>query len=786
MTQPIHVLHVDDDPDLVDVVATFLERETELIDVLSVTDPSDALDRLTEGSFDCVVSDYDMPGRNGIELLGAVRREYPDLPFILYTGKGSEEIASEAISAGVTDYLRKGTGTSQYTVLANRIENAVAQYRAEASLEATQRRYRRLIEESSDVFTVLDREGRFEYVSPSVQRVLGYRPDDLLGDSAVGHVHPDDREAILGEFDDLLGTQSSQLTVEARFENSEGEWRWLETRGRNLLDDDAVGGIVVYTRDITERKERERILKQLHDSTRRILSAESRQGAAEMIGEAAETVLGYSNNVVRLLSEDGTRLEPVALVSEELPSDLSERPTYRVGEETAGLAFERGEPIVYDDVTQLRDQKRRHGARAGAYLPIGEHGVLTITEFEPSVFDETDIQLASILTTNAAAVFDRLTHQREQETRLGMLTELNERATRLFRADSPEEICEITAAAARDILDYPNIVVRLLDEERGMLVPIAVTEQAKQRYGERPDYPIGKGVAGRAYERNKTLTYEDVSGVDDDFFPPDASGSVSLPIGEYGTISIAESGTDELDKSDIELARLLVAAAEAALYRVRQQETVERKNEQLDQFTSVVSHDLRNPLSVANGRLKLARGECDSEHLVEAENALERMETLIDDLLTLAREGGSAIDLVPVSLSAIAESSWKNVETSGGQLAVDADRSIRADEGRLKQLFENLIHNSLEHGRSGGEGSVTVRIGELANGFYIADDGPGLPEDDRDRLFELGFSTQPGGSGIGLSIVKEIVETHGWKIDLSESAEGGARFEITDVEFVQT
>lgn len=577
MTQPIHVLHVDDDPDLVELVATFLQRETELIDVLSVTDPSDALDRLAEGSFDCVVSDYDMPDRNGIELLGAVRREYPDLPFILYTGKGSEEIASEAISAGVTDYLRKGTGTSQYTVLANRIENAVAQHRAEASLEATQRRYQRLIEESSDVFTVLDREGRFEYVSPSAQRVLGYQPDDLLGDPAVGHVHPDDRKAIREEFDDLLGTQSSQLTVEARFENSEGEWRWLETRGRNLLDDDAVGGIVVYARDITERKERERILKQLHDATRRILSAETRQGAAEMIGEAAETVLGYSNNVVRLLSEDGTRLEPVALVSEELPSDLSKRPTYGVGEETAGLAFERGEPIVYDDVTQLRDQKRRHGARAGAYLPIGEHGVLTITEFEPSVFDETDIQLASILTTNAAAVFDRLTHQREQETRLGMLTELNERATRLFRADSPEEICEITAAAARDILDYPNIVVRLLDEKRGMLVPIAVTEQAKQRYGERPDYPIGKGVAGRAYERNKTLTYGDVSGVDDDFFPPDASGSVSLPIGEYGTISIAESGTDELDKSDIELARLLVAAAEAALYRVRQQETVEQK-----------------------------------------------------------------------------------------------------------------------------------------------------------------------------------------------------------------
>ncbi len=786
MTQSIHVLHVDDDPDFGDLLATFLERETELIDVLSVTDPSEALDRLAEGSFDCIVSDHDMPGRNGIEFLGAVRREYPDLPFILYTGKGSEEIASEAISSGVTDYLGKGTGTSQYTVLANRIENAVAQYRAEHSLEMTQRRYQRLIEESSDVFTVLDREGRFEYVSPSVERVHGHQPVELVGELALEYIHPSDHASIVEEFGELLENPSFQLVVETRFENSEGEWRWLEVRGRNLLDDDAVSGIVVYTRDITERKERERILRELHDATRRILSAKTRQEAAEMIGEAAETVLGYSNNVVRLLSEDGTRLEPVALVSEELPSDLSKRPTYEVGEETAGLAFERGEPIVYDDVTQLGDEKRRHGARAGAYLPIGEHGVLTITEFEQSVFDETDIQLASVLTTNAAAVFDRITHQREQETRLGMLTELNEQATRLFRADSPEEICEITAAAARNILGYPNIVVRLLDEERGMLVPIAVTERARERYGKRPEYPIGKGIAGRAYERNRSLTYEDVASIDDEYFPEGASGSVVLPIGEYGTISIAESGSDELDKSDMELARLLVAAAEAALYRVRQQETVERKNEQLDQFTSVVSHDLRNPLSVASGRLKLAREECDSEHLNEAENALERMETLIEDLLTLAREGDTAIDLVPVSLPTVAESSWKNVETSGGQLVVDADRSIRADEGRLKQLFENLIHNSLEHGRTGEEGSVTVRIGELENGFYLADDGPGLPKENRDRFFELGFSTHPEGSGIGLSIVKEIVETHGWEIELSESAEGGARFEITGVEFVGT
>ena len=784
MERPIRVLHVDDEPDFVEMAATFLERETERIDVRPVTSASEALERLAEGSFDCIVSDYDMPERNGIEFLESVRERYPEIPFILYTGKGSEEIASEAISAGVTDYLGKGTGTSQYTVLANRIENAVAQHRAETSLAETRHRYQRLIEESSDVFTVLDGEGYFDYVSPSVKRVLGYRSEELLGDPAIQYVHPNDRGDVLAEFEALLSDPDSQLSAQLRFENTDGEWRWIEVRGRNLLDDRAIGGIVVYARDITERKRQQKVLNQLHDATRALLRAETKREAAEKVGEAAETVLGYSNNVVRLLSDDGTRLEPVALASEDLPSDLSKRPTYEVGEETVGLAFERGESIVYDDVAELSDDRRRDGARAGAYLPIGEHGVLTITESEPAVFDETDIRLASILTTNAATAFDRIAHQREQETRFEMLTSINERTASLFRADSSEEICEIAAEAARDILGYPYIVVRLLDEDREMLVPVAVTEQARQRYGERPDYPIGKGVSGRAYEENEALTYEEVKSIDDDYFPQGAEGSISLPIGEYGTISIAEEGSNEFDKSDIELARLLVAATEAALYRVRQQETVKRQNEQLDQFASVVSHDLRNPLSVANGRLKLAREECDNEHLPHIEDALERMETLIEDLLTLAR-GDRTVDLKPVSLSEAVESGWANVETPDGTLVTDLDRTIEADESRLKQLLENLIHNSFDHGRPDGEEPITVTVGELQDGFYVADDGTGLPGGDRDRLFEIGFSTRPDGGGFGLSIVAEIVDAHGWTIEATDSADGGARFEIRGVEFAE-
>jgi len=138
ITEPmreIHVLHVDDDREFVELAQLMLERESEALSVTVETSAAAGLDRLDSSPVDCVVSDYDMPGTDGLEFLRAVRERDPDLPFVLFTGKGSEEIASAAVSAGVSDYLQKVTGTDQYAVLANRIENLVTQSRAEETLE---------------------------------------------------------------------------------------------------------------------------------------------------------------------------------------------------------------------------------------------------------------------------------------------------------------------------------------------------------------------------------------------------------------------------------------------------------------------------------------------------------------------------------------------------------------------------------------------------------------------------------------------------------------------------
>jgi DNA-binding NtrC family response regulator len=161
--RPITVLHVDDDPGFAELVSIYLERESDRLEVLTETSVDDALETLAATDVDCIVSDHDMPRTNGLEFLETVREREGDVPFVLFTGRGSEEIASEAISAGVTDYFQKGSDTDQYTVLAHRVENAVRQHRSSREVE----RGFSAIETAREGISFLDEEGTFLYVNPA-------------------------------------------------------------------------------------------------------------------------------------------------------------------------------------------------------------------------------------------------------------------------------------------------------------------------------------------------------------------------------------------------------------------------------------------------------------------------------------------------------------------------------------------------------------------------------------------------------------------------------------------
>ncbi|SEH43967.1 PAS domain S-box-containing protein [Halopenitus malekzadehii] len=252
--------------------------------------------------------------------------------------------------------------------------------------------------------------------------------------------------------------------------------------------------------------------------------------------------------------------------------------------------------------------------------------------------------------------------------------------------------------------------------------------------------------------------------------------------------------------------------------RKRRERELRRRKDRLDEFADVLAHDIRNPLSVAQGYTELAREDHDAPELDRVADSLGRIEELIDDLLALSKEGALIGETAPVDLADCVRESWDGVDTGDAELRIETPLgTIDADRSRLRDLLENLLRNSVEHSstspRSNARGNsvehsgapVTITVGLLSgseatgetphesadrtpDGFYLADDGPGIPDSIREEIFDRGYSTRDGGTGYGLAIVRGIAEAHGWTVSLAphEKPESGtgARFEFRNVEFV--
>lgn len=212
---------------------------------------------------------------------------------------------------------------------------------------------------------------------------------------------------------------------------------------------------------------------------------------------------------------------------------------------------------------------------------------------------------------------------------------------------------------------------------------------------------------------------------------------------------------------------------------------LERQNEHLEQFASIVSHDLQNPMNVAKGRLELAQDECESQHLNQIDDTLNRMQRLIEDVLWLTSEGRDIGETEPIDLQEAVGAAWDITADNHEQADLIFDGSdsgdwshIRADEDRLQQVLENLFQNAIEH--AGPE--ITIRVEKTEHGFAVEDDGPGIPPEERHRIFDASYSTSEGGTGFGLQIVEQVVEAHEWDIHVIDGEAGGARFELTGAE----
>lgn len=632
--QQITVLHVDDEPDFADLTAEFLHRQDDRFTVETKTSPEAALDRLAKNHVDCVVSDHEMPGKNGIEFLEAVREDAPDLPFILFTGKGSEEIASHAVSAGVSDYLQKSFGTDQYAVLANRIRNLVSQRRAESDLEKRIGQQEIVAELGRQAISGVELEQLFDFAVENVAEALGNEYAKVL------EYHPERGELLL---------------------RSGVGWR---------------DGLV---------------------------------GRAS-VSDGADSQAGHT-----LRSE-----HPV--IVDYLPSEDR---------------FS-GPPLLTE-----------HDVISGISVIIGDYedpwGVFGTHSTKRKPFTEHDVTFVQNVANVLASAIGRTTREQELD-RTHDLFGKTERIADVGGWEINTETMEVFwSDNLFDILGITN------DEEPPL-------EEALDVYHE-ADRPMVEEAVEAALESGE---------------PFDVEVRFRRPDAEIRWLRV--QGIPEIEDDTVVTLR---GAVQDITHRKQYEQLLERQNARLEEFVSVVSHDLRNPLNVAEGRLELAQSECDSDHLEAVDRAHARMKTLIEDLLTLARGGETVTEHGSIDLGGFVERCWGNVETADATLVTDIQTTMPADETRLKQLFENLIRNAVEHGGT----DVTVTVGEIEGGFYIEDTGPGIPEAEWDDVLEAGHSTNEEGTGFGLSIVKQIAQAHDWEIHVTDGSEGGARFEVTGVEF---
>jgi PAS domain S-box-containing protein len=457
--------------------------------------------------------------------------------------------------------------------------------------------YRKLVEESSDIATIIDSDGTITYVSPSVTRTLGYEPEELVGEVGYEYQHPDDRDAVVAAIERIQENPDDTQIIETRFRHADGSWCWIEATLQNRFDDPDISGVLVNSRDISLRKRQEH----------------QYQGLAEEY----KTLLQTAEDSIFFLTVEST---------------------------DAGYVFR----------------------------------------------------------------FERLNRSYEEQTGLTTGDVRGKTPTEVFGEDLGAELranyCQ--CVNAREPISYQEEV------------------------------PVETGA--RFWQTVLT--------------PVMTNGEVTRIIG------ITRNTTE----------------------RVKRERQLRNQKEQLDEFASVVSHDLRNPLNVARGRAELLADDCDSTHLPPIVESLDRMEEIVADTLTLARQGQVVSDPEPIQLVNVVGACWKNVRTDEATIEIEDDVTITGDRSRLQHVFENLFRNALEHGGT----DVTVRVGQIEDrGIYVEDTGPGIPEDAREAVFDPGHTSANGGTGFGLTIVKRIAEAHGWQVAVVDGADGGARFEFTDIEF---
>jgi len=831
MATAIQVLHVDDEPEFGDLVADVLERENDRFEVVTETSAADGLRRVEDEPPDCVVSDYEMPGTDGIEFLDAVRDDHPDLPFILFTGKGSEEIASEAISAGATDYLQKRPGTDQYKLLANRVRNAVQQYRSQRALERERSRITFALESTNAAIWTRDVETDEMEVHPTECPLFGTTIGSV--DEWLEQIHPQDR-ARAEETMRSAARAGESYSLRFRFPDEDGT-RWGEMNGRTVLKDGDASFQTGITRDVTAQEERKRrfdtLIRNLPGMVYRC-----RNDPEWPMEDVRGDVAAFSGYTAVELESNATQWGEEVIhpedqqavwetVQESLETGDSFELTYRIRTKDGETrwVWERGRGVFELDgelealegfITNVTDRKRRkrelRASERRFESMFNDPNILVgLLETDGTVRDINDTALEYVTADRAeivgepfwdspwwtpdagddlrawirrAADGEYVEYEAEHPGPDG--GEIPVEGTIRPVTDEADRVVSLIVSA-RDVTDRTQRAAELERIRDRMEFALDRTDSAvwirDPDTGEMETHPDPCPLFGRSLDDAEEFR-ECVH--PDDRADVEAAVRAAAETGEPRTVQFRTVPGLEADWIELQVrlhtdgeSDLLIGLNRDVTEYKRRENRLEGQNEQFDQLASVVSHDLGTPVQTIRGRLELAAETGDADHIDDALRAVDRLDELRDDLAGVLRTKEVVGETETIDVGDLATATWETVDPSDrSTLEVEGTPRMEGDPDATRRLLQNLLSNSVEH----AEGPTTVRIGATANGFYLEDDGPGIDPDDRDEVFAPGFTTKPDGTGMGMASVRQIVAEHGWRIGIMDAETlDGTRFEIT-------
>ncbi|OLZ39290.1 hybrid sensor histidine kinase/response regulator [Natrinema saccharevitans] len=842
------------------MAAKLLEKEHEQFAVVTEPSASEGLERLSQAEFDCVVSEYQMPDMDGLAFLQAVREEYPDLPFILFTG--SEEIAGEAISAGVTDYLQKKSDADQFSVLANRIENAVDRTRTDHRLEESQRRFRTLLSNVPGMAYRCRNERGWPmlFVSDDCVELTGYERSVLVdGDCSYGRdvMHPDDRDRVWNTVQDALEAREP-FRVEYRIRTADGAKKWVREQGQGVFEDGETVAVEGVVTDITERTDVQERLE--YQSSLLEAQMETTIDGLLVVDED-RTVTAYNDRFVEMwevpdelveTESDEALLDWVIehkLAEQEpfmeLVEELYERPEETSRDEvrlTDGRVFDRySAPVIGDEGTHygrlwmfrdITERKKRERelekqeflfSRIQAIADVGIweydprtddltwsdgvrriHGVAD--DYEPALADGIDFYHPDDRDEISAAVTRTIEDGAQYDLELRIVrpdgTVRNVRTQgEVSTAENGET--ELVRGVFQDITDRKRREAELEEEREKYATLVEQSHDGIAIFQNRKCVFVNSrlsDITGYETDELQGMALTEIIAPKDhqlvrERYERRLDPTVDPPPSRYTLAFETKDGRKRVAEASFAAIQYENAPADLVSIRdvtERQQyeDELERLNEELEVLNRVVRHDIRNDMAVMLGWGELLEDhvtDAGEEHLenilTSGEHIVELTEIARDYVETLTNDG--EVDVKPTRLQQVLtnEIALRRDAHPDAELSIDGqipDVTVRANE-MLSSVFRNLLNNAVQHNDKDTP-IVEIAVDEREDDVYVAvaDNGPGVPETQRERIFGKGeMSLESSGTGIGLYLVQTLVDQYGGAVRVEDNEPEGAVFGVT-------